>query len=88
MEATHREISHFREIENRRIGIPIDKSLIFSMVKTTGLILVVRLTEAMHQEFSHFGKLGIARSGVLETRVRDFPRWKPWSSCGPSDLRR
>jgi hypothetical protein len=44
--------------------------------------------EATCREITHFGKSGIANSGVLVTRVRDFPWWKPQDRSGPPDLGR
>jgi hypothetical protein len=41
----------------------------------------------MCREISHFGKSRIAGSGVLVTRDRDFPWWKPRDRSEPSDLR-
>lgn len=75
-----------REIRSRELGSSSDERLRNSMVETLKWIQVVWLKEATCREISHFEKLGIENSGVLVTRDRDVPWWKPWSSRRPTDF--
>jgi hypothetical protein len=61
-----------RETGSREIGSPVDKRSGLSIEEIPGWIWVVRWTEATCRKSSHFGKSGIAESGFLLTRVRDF----------------
>ena len=78
----------FWEIENRELGSSSDERSGLSMVETLRYIWIVQFKEATCREISHFGKSGIVKSGVLITRDRDFPWWKPRDRSRPSDLRR
>ena len=77
-----------REIGSRELGSSGEERSGHCMVETPKQIRVVRLKEATCREISHFGKSGIANSGVLVMRDQDFPLWKPRDRFGPSDLRR